>query len=138
MKTLFAYKAINLEDLPFFEEGNSEDVEWMEKCRITKEVHLDNKRFKDFTDDLLAHQGWCMPGDGGHNERGEARCIRVVNYETGGKVLVNTEGFRYPRYTGIEPSGEMPNPLYEAKKEEYRKMTIGRTQCFTGRRHLKF
>ncbi|MFK4998696.1 DUF6329 domain-containing protein [Bacillus sp. N9] len=29
-------------------------------------------------------------------------CIRVVNKDTDDKVLVNSEGYDYPRYTAIE------------------------------------
>ncbi|UTW70378.1 hypothetical protein KHA80_07705 [Anaerobacillus sp. HL2] len=40
--------------------------------------------------------------DGGTNEKGELRCIRVINKDTGEKILSSTEGYDYSRYTAIE------------------------------------
>ena len=36
------------------------------------------------------------------NEKEEIRCIRVTNTETGERVLINSEGYDYCRYTALE------------------------------------
>lgn len=58
--------------------------------------------FRDFAGDFLKDQDWITPEDGGRDQEGRVKCIRVVNIETRERVLVNTEGYDYPRYTGLE------------------------------------
>jgi hypothetical protein len=65
-------------------------------------VILKDKDFKEFANDFLKDQPWISKGDGGINDNGQVRCIRVTNIETDEKVLVNSEGYNYPRYTGLE------------------------------------
>lgn len=69
---------------------------------VTKEVELSNSEFKRFVEDLLEDQPWIAKEDGGMSQAGEIRCIRVRNAQTGERVLVNSEGYDYPRYTAIE------------------------------------
>jgi len=69
---------------------------------VIREVYLDHRAFRNFADDFFDIQPWIQDRDGGMNKQGEVRCIRVINTETGEKVLVNPEGYDYPRYTAIE------------------------------------
>ncbi len=70
--------------------------------QVTKEVLLSSKEFEQFASNFFDDQPWISPKDGGINENGEAKCIRVINKETGERVLVNSEGYSYPRYTALE------------------------------------
>jgi len=70
--------------------------------KVTKEVALSDIDFKEFTKDFLKDQPWIDKDNGGSNPSGEIRCIRVLNLQTGARILVNSEGYDYPRYTAIE------------------------------------
>jgi len=48
-------------------------------------VILKDAEFKEFAQDFLKDQLWITAEDGGINQNGEVRCIRVVNIETGEK-----------------------------------------------------
>ncbi|UGB30688.1 hypothetical protein [Metabacillus sp. B2-18] len=69
---------------------------------VIREVELSDQEFQKFCSDFLEEQPWIEKNDGGSNVAGELRCIRVRNVETGERILVNTEGYEYPRYTAIE------------------------------------
>jgi hypothetical protein len=69
---------------------------------VTREVELTNEEFTEFGNWLLKEQPWIAGEDGGTNNKGELRCIRVINKESGERVLVDSEGYNYPRYTAIE------------------------------------
>jgi hypothetical protein len=102
MKALFGRKICDLEELRGLTHQSIKDGKKGQPYTITREVILKDKDFRDFANDFLKDQSWISPEDGGMNEEGEIRCIRVVNIDTGEKVLVNTEGYDYPRYTGLE------------------------------------
>jgi len=102
MDALFARKAENFEEL---KELTREAVQ--DKCEgtpyeVTREVLMSDAAFREFAEDLLKDQPWIDKRDGGTNRNGEIRCIRVKNRDTGEKVLVNPEGYDYPRYTALE------------------------------------
>lgn len=101
MRALFGRKISNLEELKWLSEQAESEGKRGRNYTVTKEVHLNDEEFKAFTADFLADQDWISPDDGGPSEDGD-RCIRVINIETDEKILVNTEGFSYPRYTAIE------------------------------------
>ena len=69
---------------------------------VTKEVPLGDDDFKAFAEDFFNVQPWIDKSDGGSNENGEIRCIRVINTDTGERVLINSEGYNYCRYTALE------------------------------------
>ena len=73
---------------------------------VIRTVELSDKGFRDFARDLLSDQPWIEADDGGYNREHEIRCIRVLNRETGETVLVNPEGYHYPRYTALEGEDE--------------------------------
>jgi hypothetical protein len=103
MQAIFIRKAFDLEELKAL---TYEDLKIGRKgisYEVTKEVNLSNNEFKRFTRNFLKDQPWITEGeDGGMNKNGQIRCIRVKNKETGEKILVNSEGYTYSRYTALE------------------------------------
>lgn len=102
MKALFGRKVANLKELKeITEEAVKKGQQGQSYC-VTKEVVLEDTDFHNFASDFFNDQPWITEEDGGVNENREVRCIRVINKATGEKVLVNSEGDSYPRYTAIE------------------------------------
>ena len=102
MRALFGRKVSDLEELREITEAAIKRGQQGQPYTITREVRLEDREFKSFTEDFFEDQPWITKEDGGVNEAGEIRCILVINKDTGEKVLVNTEGYDYPRYTGLE------------------------------------
>lgn len=102
MRALFGRKIYDMEELREATEAaklkGAIGLDYM----IIREVNLSDMAFKKFVNDLLADQSWIEKGDGGMNNAKEIKCIRVWNMETKERVLVNPEGYDYPRYTAIE------------------------------------
>ena len=99
-KALFGRKIANLEELKELTQSVHRKGEI--GYEVTKEVTLTNDEFQQFASDFLQDQPWISPEDGGSNKKGEIRCIRVINQETSERVLINSEGYGYPRYTALE------------------------------------
>lgn len=102
MKALFGRKICDLEELKELIHRAIKEGQKGQAYTITREVILREEDFRDFAKDFFRDRPWISPEDGGTTRDGEIRCIRVINNETGEKVLVNTEGYDYPRYTGLE------------------------------------
>jgi hypothetical protein len=102
MKALFGRKFYNIEELREATAAAKKKGVVGLDYTVIREVVLTDEQFKKFTRDFLADQSWIEKGDGGHNKKGEIRYNRVINLETGEKILTNPEGFEYPRYTSIE------------------------------------
>ena len=102
MKALFGRKFFNIEELSELTKDAKKDGVVGSDYTVIREVELSDEEFKKFTSDFLAEQTWIKKGDGGYNEKGELHCIRVINRETGEKILTNPEGYDYSRYTAIE------------------------------------
>ncbi|MFT9597711.1 DUF6329 domain-containing protein [Mesobacillus sp.] len=101
-KALFGRKVSNLAELKEITESAIKQGQGGQTYIVTKEVELEDKDFHNFARDFFNDQPWITREDGGVNTDREARCIRVINKETGETVLVNSEGYSYPRYTAIE------------------------------------
>ncbi len=101
MKALFGRKVSNLEELKELTERAITAGEIGETYAVTREVRLSDREFRKFADDFFEDQPWIIPEDGGVNKNREIRCIKVINEETGEGVLVNSEGYSYPRYTAL-------------------------------------
>lgn len=101
-KALFGRKVSNLAELKEITESATKQGQQGQNYIVTKEVELEDTDFHNFTNDFFNDQPWISEDDGGVNEHREVRCIRVLNKGTDEKVLVNTEGYTYPRYTAIE------------------------------------
>jgi len=109
MRALFGRKVCNLKELKQLTERAIKEGKRGQPYTVIREVTLKDKDFKDLTNDFLKDQPWISKDDGGISNKGEIRCIRVTNIETDEKVLVNTEGYDYPRYTGLEMEGDCLN-----------------------------
>jgi len=101
-KALFGRKIADLKELKDLTEVAIKGGEVGTSYQVTKEVSLTGEEFQQFASDFFQDQPWISPEDGGSNKKGEIRCIRVINQETGERVLVNSEGYDYPRYTALE------------------------------------
>lgn len=95
-------KLVNLAELKEITESAIKQGQRGQTYIVTKEVELEDIDFHNFASDFFNDQPWITKEDGGINENREVRCIRVINKDTDEKVLVNTEGYTYPRYTAIE------------------------------------
>lgn len=102
MGALFGRKICDLEELRELTIQANQEGRKGQPYTVIREVILDDEDFKKFSSDFLENQLWISPKDGGVNHDGEIRCIRVINSSTGEKVLVNSEGYDYARYTGLE------------------------------------
>lgn len=102
MKALFGRKVSNLKELKEITEEAVRKGQQGQSYFVTKEVVLEDSDFHIFASDFFNDQPWITEEDGGVNKNKEVRCIRVINKDTGEKVLVNSEGYSYPRYTAIE------------------------------------
>ena len=102
MRALFGRKVSNLEELKELTERAIAAREIGEVYTVTREVKLGDQEFKKFASDFFEDQPWITPEDGGVNKNRETRCIKIINEETGEGVLVNSEGYTYPRYTALE------------------------------------
>ncbi|WP_034328623.1 DUF6329 domain-containing protein [Alkaliphilus transvaalensis] len=101
-RALFGRKLNDLKELKeatFYANKNSQQGSFY---KVTKEVLLNDEEFKEFSKDFFQEQPWIEKSDGGSNENGEIRCIRVINTDTGERVLINNEGYDYCRYTALE------------------------------------
>ena len=101
-KALFARKIANLEALKELTRAAIDEGKTGSVYQVTKEVKLTVEDFQQFASDFLQDQPWINREDGGVNKKREIRCIRVINIETDERVLVNSEGYDYPRYTALE------------------------------------
>ena len=102
MKALFGRKVLDLDELKDLTLRAVKEGHKGQPYIIIREVFLANEYFMDFAGDFLKDQFWIRSEDGGININGEVRCVRVNNMETDEKVLVNSEGYDYPRYTALE------------------------------------
>lgn len=102
MKALFGRKISDIEELREATFYSKKEGSTGSRYVVTKEVKLTDGEFKNLTANLLADQPWISKDDGGPNEDGDLKCIRVINLLTGEKLLINSEGYDFPRYTALE------------------------------------
>lgn len=102
IKALFERKIANLKELKEITTKGLREGRKGIDYEVTREIELSNKEFKQFSENFLNDQPWITNEDGGINKKGQLRCIRVKNKATGEKVLVDPEGYTYPRYTALE------------------------------------
>ena len=92
-KVLFARKIPTLEELKELTEQALREGKVGRIVTVDAEVTLTDHEFQNFGSDMLADQHWINP---------RANCMRVVNKDTGEKVLISPEGYQYGRYTSLE------------------------------------
>ncbi len=101
MRALFGRKVSHLKELQELTQRAVENGQKGQPYTIIKEVKLQGKDFREFAKDFFEDQDWITRDDCGTDQDGKIRCIRVENTDTGERVLVNTEGYDYPRYTAL-------------------------------------
>ncbi|GAA0735630.1 DUF6329 domain-containing protein [Clostridium oceanicum] len=102
MRALFGRKILNLKELKELTRKAKKEGMKGEPYEVTKEVKLNDKEFIEFVNNFCKDQSWITKEDGGCNSKGELRCIRVKNTKTNKSILVDSEGYTYPRYTALE------------------------------------
>jgi hypothetical protein len=107
MRALFGRKIENIVELREATERSRKSGMKGTVYTVDREVELTDDVFKEFGKDFLKDQPWILKTDGGYNKKGEYRCIRVRNVDTGERLLISSEGFDYPRYIGIELDDEI-------------------------------
>jgi len=70
---------------------------------VTREVELSPIEWLTLGSDLLEDQNWIRPREGGILPDGTIKAIRVTCEGSEYNLLVNPEGYDYPRYTALEP-----------------------------------
>lgn len=100
MKALFIRKVWDLKELKRVTDQAriNQGTEYV----VSRVVYLTEEEYGSFTNDLLEDRDWIKPGDGGPVDRNTIKVIRVVNQKTNEALLVNPEGYNYPRYVAIE------------------------------------
>lgn len=93
VKALFGRKVSDLEELKYLTEQALKEGKKGKAYSINKEVELKDDEYRKFTSNFLEDQPWIEKED---------TCIRVRNKETGETVLVNPQGYEYPRYVSLE------------------------------------
>lgn len=102
MKALFGNKVLNLKELKGLKKkANEEEIKDI-AYEVTREIELSDKEYKDFIENFSKDQPWITEEDGGTNEKGEFICIRVKKAKNKKGILINSEGYTYPRYVAIE------------------------------------
>lgn len=101
-RALFGRKLKDLEELKEATAYGKQKGQLGSFYEVTKEVPLEDDEFKALAEDFFNEQPWIEKSDGGSNENGDLRCIRVINTETGERLLVSSEGYDYCRYTALE------------------------------------
>lgn len=102
MKALFGRKVLNIKELKGLKKKTNEEEIQSIGYEITREVELNNKEYKEFIENFTKDQPWITEEDGGINENGEFICIKVKNKANKKGILVNSEGYTYPRYIALE------------------------------------
>lgn len=92
-RALFGRKISNLAELKNLTAQAIREGKKGKAYTINKEVDLENKDFQNFSANFLRDQPWIEKED---------TCIRVKNKETGETVLVDPQGYEYPRYVSLE------------------------------------
>jgi len=92
-KALFGRKISDLEELKRLTELAFREGKKGKDYTINKEVELEASDFQKFASNFLRDQPWIDKED---------TCIRVKNKETGETVLVDPQGYDYPRYVSLE------------------------------------
>lgn len=101
-RALFGRKVKDLKELKELTKLAKKDGARGSEYIVVKEIELNDSEFKAFADNFLRDQDWILKEDGGADDEGRLVCIRVANIETGEKVLVDSEGYNYPRYVALE------------------------------------
>ncbi len=102
MKAIFRRKLSNLEELKEETERAIDNRDSGNIYKITREIKLSKENCNKLISNFFVDQTWIKKDDWGSTPIGEIKCIRVINKDTNEKLLINPEGYSYPRYTALE------------------------------------
>ncbi len=106
MKAIFVRKASDLEVVKEVTKDLKQKGYEGAKYQVTREIKLSDKEFRTLTADLLEDQSFIQKDEGGINDEGEVLCIRVINKDNGERILIDPQGYEYPRYTALEEKSD--------------------------------
>lgn len=101
-RALFGRKVKDLKELKELTKLAKKDGARGSEYIVVKDIEINDSEFKAFAGNFLKDQDWILKEDGGVDSEKGLICIRVINIETGEKVLVDSEGYTYPRYVAKE------------------------------------
>ena len=80
----------------------------LKDCVIEKVIRLDSGDFQHFQNNLCSDYDFIKENNhiGGGDGQGSTRCLLVLDRAGGDGILVNTEGYDYPRYTAFMPGAK--------------------------------
>lgn len=102
VKALFVRKVFDLEQLKSITEEVIKLGYEGSGYEVIREKELTKEEFEEFSSNFLKDQNWINETDGGPNDIGQERCVRVFCKEKDETILVNSEGYLYPRYVALE------------------------------------
>ena len=101
MRAIFSSKIQNLKEL-IEKTKDARMGGWIGQAyQIEKEVILSETEYKVFTENFILDQPWITSENGGGDTQG-IKCIRISTSRAEKGVLVNSEGYTYPRYIALE------------------------------------
>lgn len=95
-KTYFHRKMNNYEELRQYTSPYAE----LAKYKVIKEVKLSREEFEQFKKDLIRTRSW-LTDLGTHTEEDGVPVVRVFTNSESTELLVDTQGYDYPRYVGL-------------------------------------
>ena len=102
MEAWFVRKILNKQELLELTNEASRVNHPKQSVVIEREVVLDDEAFAAFEQDFLDEQSWLSPYDGGEDQYGRNRCVRVSCESQPERYLVNSEGYDYPRSIALD------------------------------------
>tara|TARA_Y100000593_G_scaffold93587_1_gene189033 strand:+ start:394 stop:747 length:354 start_codon:yes stop_codon:yes gene_type:complete len=72
-----------------------------EEVKVVKEIAMSNEKFNDYVSDFFADDEERLECIGGQ-VNGVTQVVRVYNMENNCSVYINTEGYEYARYVGLD------------------------------------
>ena len=116
-RTFFARKPTNLKQL----QSDSAELRYSFSSRgelyyVAEERELSNQEWVVFTENLLEYQGWISAFSGRNYPNGEdgIPCLRVTTPGSEIALIIDTQGYDYARYVGIEESSEIESGSSES------------------------
>lgn len=103
MKAVFIGDILDIKELYHYIGGYTEEsVKYLEEdIKVIKEVHLEEEEYKETQRNLNQRRDWIKRNEG-KNMGDVTHVIQVNNIDTEEKFFVNNEGYKHPKYVGIE------------------------------------
>ena len=103
MRAVFLEDIIDIQELINYVDNYTEESlrHLAEDINVVRDVYLENNEFMETIRNLNKRRDWIRRNEGKDNGY-ELNVIRVNNIDTGGYFYINNEGYKYPKYVGIE------------------------------------